>query len=87
MKIVVVSDSHGRNDILNLIREKHPEARLFIHCGDLEDDPMNYRAILLFVAIMIILVVLKISVLFRLESIVSLLRIHIVSLIFQDVNN
>ena len=42
MKIVVVSDSHGRNDILNLIREKHPEARLFIHCGDLEDDPMNY---------------------------------------------
>ena len=30
MKIVVVSDSHGRNDILNAIREKHPDAGLFI---------------------------------------------------------
>lgn len=29
MKIVVVSDSHGRNDILNAIREKHPDAGLF----------------------------------------------------------
>ena len=42
MKIVVVSDSHGRNDILNAIREKHPDAGLFIHCGDLEADPMFY---------------------------------------------
>ena len=42
MKIVVVSDSHGRNDILNVIREKHPDAGLFIHCGDLESDPMFY---------------------------------------------
>ena len=30
MKIVVVSDSHGRNDILNAIREKHPDAGLFM---------------------------------------------------------
>ena len=30
MEIVVVSDSHGRNDILKTIQEKHP------------DDPMNY---------------------------------------------
>ena len=42
MKIVVVSDSHGRNDILNAIREKHPDAGLFIHCGDLEADPMFF---------------------------------------------
>ena len=42
MKIVVVSDSHGRNDILKTIQEKHPNAKLFIHCGDLEDDPMNF---------------------------------------------
>ena len=42
MEIVVVSDSHGRNDILKTIQEKHPNAKLFIHCGDLEDDPMNY---------------------------------------------
>ena len=55
MKIVVVSDSHGRNDILNAIREKHPDAGLFIHCGDLEDDPM--------------------------------LRIRIVSRIFQEANS
>lgn len=42
MKIVVVSDSHGRNDLLKIIQEKHPDASLFIHCGDLEGDPMCY---------------------------------------------
>lgn len=69
MEIVVVSDSHGRNDILKTIQEKHPNAKLFIHCGDLEDDPMNYRAISLCVETMIILVVLKMKESYRLVNI------------------
>ena len=63
MKIVVVSDSHGRNDILKTIQEKHPNAKLFIHCGDLEDDPMNFPGY------MIILVVLKMKESYRLVNI------------------
>jgi uncharacterized protein len=42
MKIVVVSDSHGRNELLKMIQEKNSDASLFIHCGDLEGDPLNY---------------------------------------------
>lgn len=87
MKIVVVSDSHGRNDILNVIREKHPDAGLFIHCGDLEADPMFYPAISLFVETMIIMVVLKMKELFQLVSIVFMLRIRIASRIFQEANS
>ena len=42
MKIVVVSDSHGRNEILKTIQKENPDASLFLHCGDLEGDPMDY---------------------------------------------
>ena len=42
LKIVVISDTHGRNDILNILEKKHSDAQLFIHCGDLEDDPRRY---------------------------------------------
>lgn len=42
MKIIVVSDSHGRNDVLKTIQAKYPDASLFIHCGDLEGDPLDY---------------------------------------------
>lgn len=42
MKIVVASDSHYYNDVLNEIVEKNPDAKLFLHCGDLEGDPMEY---------------------------------------------
>lgn len=42
MKIIVASDSHYRNDILDELVEKHKDADLFIHCGDLEDDPLYY---------------------------------------------
>ncbi len=42
MKIVVVSDSHGRRKILEKIVEWNPDADLFLHCGDLCDDPDNY---------------------------------------------
>lgn len=42
MKIVVVSDSHGWNQILHDIVAAHPDAACFLHCGDLQDNPDNY---------------------------------------------
>ena len=87
MKIVVVSDSHGKNDILNAIREKHPDAGLFIHCGDLEDDPMFYPGYIVVRGNNDYYVVLKMKELFQLVSIVFMLRIRIVSRIFQEANS
>lgn len=37
MKIIVVSDSHGKQGILEQIVEKHPDADAYLHCGDIED--------------------------------------------------
>ncbi len=34
MRIVVVSDSHSRRDILAKVLKKHQGADMFIHCGD-----------------------------------------------------
>ena len=42
MRIIVASDSHGSNEILDTIYDQHPEASLFLHCGDLCEDPRNY---------------------------------------------
>lgn len=36
MKIVIVSDNHGRLEPLQDILNKHQDADLFIHCGDSE---------------------------------------------------
>lgn len=38
MQIVVVSDTHGRNEVFQELRERHPEASAFLHCGDSETD-------------------------------------------------
>lgn len=38
MEIVVVSDSHGRIEVLKQIRDRHPDADAYIHCGDSETD-------------------------------------------------
>lgn len=38
MKIIVVSDSHGRNDRLAMIAKQYPDADAFLHCGDIEGD-------------------------------------------------
>lgn len=38
-KIVVVSDSHGTSQLVKDIEMWNADADLFIHCGDLEDDP------------------------------------------------
>ena len=37
-KILVVSDSHHHNEILNQIFKAHPEIDTCIHCGDLQDN-------------------------------------------------
>ena len=42
MPIVVVSDTHSRNEILDILEERYKDAYAFIHCGDLEDDPRYY---------------------------------------------
>lgn len=87
MKIVVVSDSHGRNDILNAIREKHPDAGLFIHCGDLEDDPMFYPGYIVVRGNNDYYGRFEDERIIPLVSIVFMLRIRIVSRIFQEANS
>ena len=39
MKVVVVSDNHGRLEPIEKILELHRDADLFIHCGDSEFPP------------------------------------------------
>lgn len=36
MKVIIVSDSHGKKEILDEIREEHNDAVAFLHCGDIE---------------------------------------------------
>jgi uncharacterized protein len=38
MQIVVVSDTHGRNEVFQELRLRHPQASAFLHCGDSETD-------------------------------------------------
>lgn len=42
MKVLIVSDSHGLEDELEMIAERHgKETDLIIHCGDSELDPSH----------------------------------------------
>ena len=41
MQIVLVSDTHGRNEVFAQLRERHPVANAYLHAGDSETDPMN----------------------------------------------
>jgi len=41
MQIVVISDTHGRNEVFQEIRSRHPMASAFLHCGDSETDEVN----------------------------------------------
>jgi uncharacterized protein len=41
MQIVLVSDTHGRNEVFAQLRERHPLANAYLHAGDSETDPMN----------------------------------------------
>ncbi|WP_026693736.1 metallophosphoesterase [Peribacillus kribbensis] len=38
MKALIMSDSHGLEDEVILLKERHQDADLFIHCGDSELD-------------------------------------------------
>ena len=42
MKVVVVSDSHGRDDLLYDLQEQYPNADAFLHCGDVEAPQENF---------------------------------------------
>ncbi len=42
MKIIVASDSHGRDELLYDLMEQHPDADAFLHCGDLENDAESF---------------------------------------------
>ncbi len=41
MQIVVVSDTHGRDEVYQELRMRHPQASAFLDCGDSETDPIN----------------------------------------------
>jgi len=41
MQIVIVSDTHGRNEVFQELRYRHPQASAFLHCGDSETDETN----------------------------------------------
>lgn len=41
MQIVLVSDTHGRNEVFAQLRERHPVANAYLHAGDSETDPLN----------------------------------------------
>lgn len=45
MKIVLMSDSHGRNVQLDNILERHKDAAYFFHCGDIGCDEYVYPQI------------------------------------------
>ncbi|MEG0264493.1 MAG: metallophosphoesterase [Erysipelotrichaceae bacterium] len=42
MKIIVLSDNHGKSDRIDLLIKQHSDASAFIHCGDIELDPQMY---------------------------------------------
>lgn len=46
MKIVVMSDSHGRNNLIDKVLFREQDADFFLHCGDLCSDSRNYPDIL-----------------------------------------
>lgn len=42
MRLIVVSDSHGRDQALEDILMKYPNADAYIHCGDIEADASSF---------------------------------------------
>lgn len=41
-EIVAASDSHGRGHVLLELEKWYPRADLYLNCGDLEENPLNY---------------------------------------------
>ena len=49
MKILLVSDSHGNNEAINMLLKQYPNMDLYIHCGDSESDEFSlypYRSVM-----------------------------------------
>lgn len=42
MKIVIASDTHGKNNRLNRLEEYYRDASLYLHAGDFNDSPSRY---------------------------------------------
>lgn len=42
MKVIIVSDSHGKRGILEEIVKRNPDADAFLHCGDIEENTEEY---------------------------------------------
>ena len=47
MRILIVSDSHGRNNYLSTVLDKVGEIDLFLHLGDLEGVKILLRLLLI----------------------------------------
>lgn len=43
MRIIVASDTHGRCNILDLIPYYYEDVELFLHCGDVGQDPEYFE--------------------------------------------
>lgn len=43
MELVIVSDNHGKREILNKIYSAYPNADAYIHCGDSEMDEESLK--------------------------------------------
>ena len=44
MQILVISDTHGRYDVLRHVLLTHPQAELIVHCGDGEYETERFLA-------------------------------------------
>ena len=43
MKILLVSDSHGNNEALNMLLKQYPNMDLYLHAGDSEQDEFSIK--------------------------------------------
>jgi uncharacterized protein len=42
-QLIVISDSHGRNEVFEQLRQAYPDAEAYIHCGDSECPPSELK--------------------------------------------
>lgn len=44
MKVLIISDTHGYNEVMWEVIKKEEPFDMMIHCGDIESDPMEIRS-------------------------------------------
>jgi putative phosphoesterase len=47
MRLIVMSDSHGRDEMVEAVLKQEPEADYYLHCGDLCSDPRRFPQLIL----------------------------------------